>query len=238
MKQGRVFLLGVGHRARQGKDTVAGFISDMRKNVYTLHFVDALYKEVRNKERKYPLVIQCGTNASPGSGKYYMLLDNAEEGRYLCFRPENVMYLHQLFVQRGIAEYMGMNEKDAPMLQFWGTDFRRAQDPDYWVKRTNEQVQWLRENFREVPADIYIVVSDTRFKNEVAYIKNNGGYYIRVVRLSAAAKPYVDPSRDPNHPSEIDIKDEEPYCTLVALSGDLPTLKSSTATLLKRLEEN
>ena len=71
-------LIGVGHRARQGKDTTANFISTHRKNVHVLHFADALYDEVRNLDRKYPLIKYAGMldgvdGAKRPGGDYYAL---------------------------------------------------------------------------------------------------------------------------------------------------------------------
>lgn len=229
MTDGRVFILGVGHRARQGKDTIAQYILTHRAQVYVMHFADALYEEVRNKDRRYPLVTKLW-------GLYgYGLLDNAEDGRYIFKSNEEVPYLHKIMSERNIDGYWGMDEKDAPMLQFWGTDFRRTQHPDYWVRRANEQVQFLIRS-REKALDLWIVLSDTRFKNEVAYVKSQNGYYIRVERFEKPGVQFIDSSRDPNHPSEIDIQNEQPYEIIAAVSGDLDRLHDKTEKLLNRLE--
>lgn len=54
-----------------------------------------------------------------------------------------------------------------PLLQFWGTEFRRAQDPDYWVKR----IRLLGGP---------IVVTDARFFNELAFLENQKFIIIRI----------------------------------------------------------
>jgi len=58
--------------------------------------------------------------------------------------------------------------------QQYGTDFRRAQDPDYWVKKTASRVKQLR------PSRVFF--SDLRFRNEVEYVRNRGGLVWEVVR--------------------------------------------------------
>lgn len=73
------------------------------------------------------------------------------------------------------------------LLQFWGTDFRRKQDPDYWVKRLLSQM---------VPGEKY-VIDDLRFPDEAEAIRKRGGKVIRVER------PHTFKISGPNHASEI-----------------------------------
>jgi hypothetical protein len=55
------------------------------------------------------------------------------------------------------------------LLQQWGTEFRRAQDPDYWVKYG---LAYIEERYQ--PGDLW-VVTDVRFKNEAQAIHDAGG---------------------------------------------------------------
>lgn len=66
--------------------------------------------------------------------------------------------------------------KAREILQYWGTEVRRKQDPSYWVKRTQETVRAL-----EGKVD-YVFVTDVRFPNEVTGVTDLGG---RVIRLTA-----------------------------------------------------
>ncbi len=64
------------------------------------------------------------------------------------------------------------------ILQGWGTDFRRKLCGDnYWVKQF-ERTYELATEFKLK----YALVSDVRFKNELDYIKSNGGITIRINR--------------------------------------------------------
>ncbi len=58
------------------------------------------------------------------------------------------------------------------LLQWWGTDYRRAQDNMYWVK------QWCRG----LPYSDHIIVDDVRFSNEGRIIKALGGKVVRLTR--------------------------------------------------------
>jgi hypothetical protein len=71
-----------------------------------------------------------------------------------------------------------INERKAvfrPLLQWWGTDFRRAADPEYWLKRMAARLDTL-------PEDALVFVTDVRFENEAALIRSRAGDIIRVVR--------------------------------------------------------
>lgn len=61
------------------------------------------------------------------------------------------------------------------LLQMWGTEFRRAQDPDYWVKRAQTKLARLvAEGFDP------IVIDDCRFPNEYAMLKSEGFHFVRL----------------------------------------------------------
>lgn len=58
------------------------------------------------------------------------------------------------------------------LLQWWGTDFRRAEDPDYWVKKAMARYE---------KAPLPVVFDDVRFPNEADAIRANGGLLVRVL---------------------------------------------------------
>lgn len=89
----------------------------------------------------------------------------------------------------------GMTTKDPILLQNIGMA-RRAEDPDYWVKRA----------FQSVPTGTHIVViTDVRFKNEAEAIKAKGGHLIEVVRLNQDGTRYYADDRPRDHQSETEL---------------------------------
>lgn len=58
------------------------------------------------------------------------------------------------------------------VLQFWGTEYRRSQDPLYWIKALDKRL---------APDTLY-AITDTRFANEEQYVHARGGQKWRVTR--------------------------------------------------------
>jgi len=96
-----------------------------------------------------------------------------------------------------------------PMLQWWGTDFRRGLNgPDYWIKKMEEKIvpfDWMIKNGR-MNQNAVVVIPDVRFKNEAVYIQQCGGMIWRVNRKTSWYDRLGLRSSD-NHPSETDLDD-------------------------------
>ena len=78
--------------------------------------------------------------------------------------------------------------KPRSLLQWWGTDYRRAKTPDYWVDK-------LRKTLDAHDPEIALI-TDVRFPNEVEAIHAWGGYVVKCTRLG---QPDVEVNE---HPSE------------------------------------
>jgi hypothetical protein len=120
------------------------------------------------------------------------------------------------------TEY-GMTTKDAPLLQQIGAS-RRQDDPDYWIKRAFAKV--------DTGTDI-VLVSDVRYKNEADYIRSQGGALVNVQRLNEDGRPFIDPSRPADHPSEIDLDDYNWDFYLKVKTGGVALLSEQAITLVE-----
>jgi hypothetical protein len=151
----QMILLGIGHRARQGKDTAAEAIV----NYY-------------------------------GAKNEVHLKHGTTEG---IVRVQRVGFADALY-EMARNQY-GMEGKDAPLLQKLGM-MMREEDPDYWIKKAFDRIS---------PSTDIVVISDVRYTNEAMYIRERGGYLLKVTRLTETGHEYVDPSRPADHPSETDL---------------------------------
>lgn len=233
-------ILGIGYKARHGKDYLATYLKNKLNNCFLLHWADSLKKEVMNKERTLPLIY---TKEHKGNIYYNILNKNNNLIYYHVLQAQNVPILHNIFINRNITEYWGMDGngddefKDGPMLQFWGTDYRRKMfDTNWWVNLTMQEASDIAEKYDKKDYPAIIIIPDTRFPNEVDAIRTKNGYYIKVNRINKDGTPYIDPSRDPQHPSENSLDGVTGDYEVTAVSGDLQTIHNFGDELIKILK--
>lgn len=205
-----VYMVGLGHRARHGKDFTAELMSGMYENVMIIHWAEELYKECRNVSRKFPLVVRLDV------GKYAMLSHmEGDFPRYKIVNKTTLPSVHRFMTDNDITTYYGMDDKDPIFLQLWGTDYRRALFDDlYWVKLTMKSVAKNVSVFGD--SNVLVLIPDTRFMNEYKTIRDYGIYYIDVKRYNDDGSLFIAPDRDADHPSEasLDILEDDD-CDLV-----------------------
>lgn len=229
-------IIGLGNRARNGKDTAAKFITENFNRAHIFHWADALKDEVNNKSKNN--IDEFGNRINPlitFDGKYYNLLNEINTDKSvtrLQFHPDEVPNLHKIFTSRNISKYWGddivyTDNKDSLMLQFWGTDFRRNYiNMNYWVNKTISNIQNIIKT-DTVNSPILFLIPDTRFINEFHAIKsyNIASCYISVIRYDENGNKYYDPSRDKNHQSECELDDIKPDYLIEAKSGDITSIQ-------------
>ena len=106
-------------------------------------------------------------------------------------------------------EFINVN-KDVfrPMLQWWGTEFRREICGDtYWLDR-------LDDTIRAIPDGSVVFVTDVRFPNEAEFVRQLGGSIVRVVRTNAPEGQ----SGQAAHASEMELEKINAEHTLCAAS--------------------
>ena len=87
------------------------------------------------------------------------------------------------------------DEKGRTLLQYVGTDVIRKKEPDYWAAFIADMLYFFEDQWD------YVLIPDTRFPNEIDYLKNAGFdvLYIRVIRENFES-PLTKEQQ--NHPSE------------------------------------
>lgn len=156
-----------------------------------------------------------GLAGGAGSGKDFT---------YQWIKEHRVGPTHRLAfadgVRQDVVETLGIEHSEelfhkpyAPevraMLQWWGTELRRAQDPEYWVKYGMEQLDVLEFGYSDPasnpewvkPEDLLVVFTDVRFANEVNAIELRDGLSRLVLATRAVRKGRLG-ELPPSHASE------------------------------------
>jgi hypothetical protein len=219
-------ILGLGNKARHGKDSFAAAIDghyalqaavagkhELKnyKPVVVQHhaFADALYKEVNQWLSQNPR----WTYGNSG-------ITTLADGNWTVI-PEWVQPTENPEISAR-APY----GKHAKLLQWWGTEYRRAQDQNYWVNKWKAGIN---------PRANIVLCTDMRFLNEAQAVRDAGGFTIQVSRLNLDGTPFVDPSRDANHPSETQLDGYNFDFKLSVKTGDLVLLEDWAITLVHYL---
>lgn len=140
------------------------------------------------------LRIALGHQARVGKDTFAEHLINTRGGRAVSFAAP----LYQ--ITTGVQQFYQQEiKKDAALLQTMGELMRQHLGADVFV---NAAVQTIQRIITESP-DENIIVTDMRYPNEFARLKQLGFVTIKIVR------PDRPIDRDPNHPSEVSLADAE-----------------------------
>ncbi|MDT8441482.1 MAG: hypothetical protein RQ723_07460 [Desulfuromonadales bacterium] len=93
------------------------------------------------------------------------------------------------------------------ILQWWGTEYRRAADPDYWTKAWGRKIEGLDL------AALHLLVDDVRFVNELQVVRAHGGLLLKVER------PGFNGAND--HSSENSLDHVRDWDALIVNDGSL-----------------
>lgn len=163
-------VIGLTGPLGSGKDTVADLLTT-HCGAHKMAFADALRAEIveafciehiyltRRETKEHPLSALALARC----------LDTAFTGRMLIN--------HQL-------QHPGTElDLDAPrsprqIMQWWGTEYRRAATPGYWVSKAAQHIRWRHQAMR----DRLIVITDVRFQDEANLVRALGGQIWQIKR--------------------------------------------------------
>ena len=202
-------IIGFGNKARHGKDTAGEAVRDYYASLAKPFFKHGLteYRKIDARIYKWADALYAEVNdwLVSDSGKAWIesSIDVNKSRLFIMpsdpVRIENIVHIPSWVVPEPNAKVtpQAPNGKHPKLLQWWGTEYRRTQDPDYWVKK-------LVARIKSESPDVALI-TDTRFVNEAQAVKDLGGYNLNVSRLNADGTPFIAPDRPANHPSETSL---------------------------------
>lgn len=104
------------------------------------------------------------------------------------------------------------------LMQMWGTEYRRAQNPAYWCNRAAEKIH---------RAEGLVFLDDVRFADEAEMVIKLGGM---VVRIDRPGGPRVS---NPAHESETALDNYEHYHWMILNNGSLDEYKAEVERMLR-----
>jgi len=196
--------IGVSGRARSGKDSIYSIISNHfgADRVAKVAFADELKREAAeflatNNPQSARTKFQEWTGLSNDQildifGDVY---EASEEFGYDGTEVDWHFNRHQDYDDQ-VAWIISLFNTDRPevkqrfrkLLQYWGTEYRRKQDDQYWLKAWQKRAESLPDTI-----DI-VCVPDCRFPNEYDFLLNNGALVFRVERPALGAANDLHPS--------------------------------------------
>jgi hypothetical protein len=211
-------ILGFGHRARSGKDTVAAMIKEDRGNALltSQEKYPQLY-DIRVYSFAAELKREVNENAMKSGGMiklfYPGLYDEMggflqENGNILPL-PAWVQYDPDPPMDDPLCPY----GKQRTLLQWWGTEYRRNVNPDYWV---NKVAKRIADEKPEIA-----LITDVRFFNEVSFCRKYGS----VVKVD---RPSLLPLHGAAgvHASELALANFDGWDDIIINDADLTTLRA------------
>jgi hypothetical protein len=211
-------VIAFGHRARSGKDTAAneiikhrGLLDPMattlggpqeRYDIRKYGFADCLKREVTNLARK-----------AGGMEKLFAPAYCFPKKGYVVTLPEWVTY----DPNPDMSDPLCPLGKQRKLLQWYGSDYRRADDDTYWIRQLEQTIELEKPQIA--------ILSDLRFPNEMAWTLQYG----EAVRVDRAGLP---PS---THLSETALEDSTDWSIILENSGSLEDFKIGSVVVFDEL---
>ncbi len=166
-------IIGFAGKAASGKTTAAKHLLEQSEaDIAILPMAVVLREEVENFIRQV------------GGEVYTPLVYGDQEDKVRVFYIDEERALEHcpvwadfIAVNHDIQDQSGQSAVTVRrILQWWGTEYRRAQDHDYWTKA------WEKKLKEYDLTTTHILVDDVRFINELNVIQKHGGTFIKIER--------------------------------------------------------
>jgi len=166
-------IIGFAGKAASGKTTAAKYLQNcLAGETLIIPMATVLREEVEEFLRKVgaashvPLVYGCQEDK--------VRVFHLDTGQALAACSQWRLFMAEHHDIQDAAEMTAVTVRR--LLQWWGTEYRRAQDPDYWTKAWGRKVEQYN-----LPRS-HVLVDDVRFMNELNVIRAHGGLIVKIER--------------------------------------------------------
>lgn len=166
-------IIGLCGPAGAGKDTVAAILR-AHAGFRALAFADALREEVCSAYGIEPLFLT--RRELKDSPQAYLALGK-------CADQAFVNAVRRKLQPMQADTFLTEARSPRQVMQWWGTEYRRAQRATYWLDQVAQSVR----NLNRAILQRTFVITDVRFTNEATAVRNMGGQIWQVTRPGAEA---------------------------------------------------
>jgi len=207
-------IIGFAGKAASGKTTAAQYLAPLlNKETHIVPMAMVLRDEVEaflraiGAEDFVPLVYGCQDD------KLRVFYIDEQQALQQCPQWNSFLAEHADIQDRPGQSALSVRR----ILQWWGTEYRRAQDPDYWTKAWERKITGF--NLQQV----HILVDDVRFMNELNTLRGLGSRIVKIDRPGYAAAG--------NHASETSLDGYQDWCQEICNDATLEEFKRQVGTL-------
>ena len=168
-------IIGLTGPAGSGKDTVADLLVT-HAGFHKMAFADALRAEVCDAFNIHP--VQLAWRETKEHPMSCLALAKCADQVFIDSIVEMHWATHTL---------IDPNAPRSPrqIMQWWGTDYRRKQQPEYWISQAAKRLHGLLQSHHTQR----IVITDLRFDNEADMITRHGGTIWQITRPGCGVAP-------------------------------------------------
>lgn len=166
-------IVGIAGKAASGKTTAAHFMAEhLQGEVKIIPMAQVLRDEVElflrsiGSEEYVPLVYGCQDD------KIKVFYIDAQRAAEVCPKWPHFITEHADIQDRPGQSAVTVRR----ILQWWGTEYRRTEDPDYWTKAWTKKIEGFDLD------NIHILIDDVRFMNELDTVRAKDGLIIKIER--------------------------------------------------------
>ncbi len=160
-------IIGLTGLEGAGKDTVAAIL-ERHHQVTTAAFADTLRREICAAWYPGLCMADLTCRATKEQPNHWLALQHCADHHFIL-----------ALAAAGLNPFPGTPQSPRQIMRWWGTEYRRKQDPDYWIKQMRAALAWHASQ-EQAPA--CIVITDVRFANEAALVRELGGQIWRIHR--------------------------------------------------------
>lgn len=163
-----MLIIGLAGTARSGKNTVADYLCK-RYGFVQFAFSDALYQEVQDAfGLEDQSLLRGGRKETPLEE---LSLTRCSDTAFVEVATDQ---LDQIYSDPKLLAPWAVSLSPRQILQWWGTEYRRAQDSFYWLRKAGQRLDQVRSAWYPEHRPQFFVETGTRFENERDWIRFGG----------------------------------------------------------------